>query len=572
MHTWQSKHAQVKGLKKGTSIESEAKKCWPNAHLYVMEALVYVITMMNDPRIDWTDATVPPAVHTVVTEAATTSQPRKGSTARFGRSSEKSSKSRRPSTNTITQYDDEVIQARAVANKFKFENFKSDYDSTKYSTTEPFKRDVLILWPHIPECGERTLEDICGGDPDIANRFMALCVMHMDMRVCELLVDAAEEPIRTGVASHAGLASAKDACNDMLRNTLRLRHQIAAREDGTLYPVALDGKDARLLRDDWLKLADDDLERMNTRAEYSSDFFRVLHNLYAGFAERQRKLLLIATAVKHYALAMRELRRSPRDMQRQPGGASGVHARFEAESMRFCAHWVALGEQHKGYGFHLWASAPTLFRKWGCMELISQTAMEGTIGKLGRIMPHIKLHAAGRYDEDTLASGPEARAAVLQARRAGVRTYEQAVYDELSLEAQAAEYELLPCKKRSHKHQYTMKEVHMLMDRAIHEGRVMAYADFVKYARRYIGFMMVWCFLRGRDKVFRSREAHARGETGLTYGQQLLAEYHAYYARWAMRQPGEAIDDVRDAQEQRWRKADWRAKQQAAKQARQAAA
>ena len=444
---------------------------------------------------------------------------------------------------------------------FTLMDFKSDLDSTRPNAmTKPFNRDVLILWPDIPPCDKRTLDDICGGDPDFARRFMALCGMHLEMRVNELVTTAGEEPIRTGIESGGGLASAKTACNEMLRS-LKLRHQIAASEDGKVYPVALDGKDARLLREDWLRLADDDLTVDANRVRYSSEFFSVLHDLYAGGTERRQKLLKLAKAAQHYALAMREMRRMPKDMKQQPGGAAGVRATFEAEARKFCVHWLAAGHLHKGYGFHLWASCATLFEKWGCMELIAQTAMEGTVGKLGRIMPRIKLHAAGRYSEDTLAGGEEDRQRELAKRRAGVRSTEQAVYDELCMESWNAEYEFLPCRKRTHNHQYTMREVHKLLDRAIHEGRVMAYEDYRTYWQRYMGYTMAWCFLKGRAKVLGSREAVAglrHSAMRRTYGAELLAEYHRYYQRFPMRKPGEAVDTLRDAQAQRWRKADYR--------------
>ena len=175
------------------------------------------------------------------------------------------------------------------------------------------------------------------------------------------------------------------------------------------------------------------------------------------------------------------------------------------------------------------------------MELIAQTAMEGTVGKLGRIMPRIKLHAAGRYSEDTLAGGEEDRQRELAKRRAGVRSTEQAVYDELCMESWNAEYEFLPCRKRTHNHQYTMREVHKLLDRAIHEGRVMAYEDYRTYWQRYMGYTMAWCFLKGRAKVLGSREAVAglrHSAMRRTYGAELLAEYHRYYQRFPMRKPG----------------------------------
>ena len=102
----------------------------------------------------------------------------------------------------------------------------------------------------------------------------------------------------------------------------------------------------------------------------------------------------------------------------------------------------------------------------------------------------------------------------------------------------------------------------------------MPYEEACTFMRRYLGFLMVWCFLRGRDKVERSREAvgatagagargrgRERGAPPRTYGQELYDEYHAYYAKYPATRAGEIVDPVRDAQEQRWRKADWRAKQ-----------
>lgn len=556
------------------------KKQWPNAHKDVQKALVYIIKMMNDRAIDWTEATVSPKLRKPTAAEIAAAPGRRGpagAARRVGGIPGKSSKSTAPRQQGPPPllpdvYVDEEIRTRHVAGKFSFDNFKSELDGTAKDIEDMTYDDVkLILWPEIPPCGERTLTDICGGNPDIAKRFMALCALHLEMRVTEFLIEVAEEPLRTGLESNAGLASRVPEFNKVLREELCMRHQITARPPPAsgLYPVACDGKDSRLLRESNAELDEADLKKPAARVTYKGcPFFSKLKELYGGSPTYLEKLRQVAICARHFSLAMRELRRMPRDMKRQPGGAEGVRAKFEAEARKFCTHWVAMGEQHRSYGFHLWASVADFFQKWGCMELISQCAMEGTIGKLGRIMVHIKLHAAGGYDEDTLASGPEAKRAVLAAKRARVRTYEQAVHDELCMEAQAAEYEILPCRKRTHKFQYRMKDVHMDMDRGIHEGRTMPYEEVCMYMRRFIGFLMLWCFLRGRDKLMRSREtgqrSQANGEGVMrTYGEQLLDEYHSYYSRFAVRCPEDIVDPVRDAQEQRWRKADWRAKQQA---------
>ena len=62
-----------------------------------------------------------------------------------------------------------------------------------------------------------------------------------------------------------------------------------------------------------------------------------------------------------------------------------------------------------------------------------------------------------------------------------------------------------------------------------------------------------------------SARTNRRASTA-TYGRSLLDEYRAYYARFPARRPDELYDPLRDAQEQRWRKADWRAMQKRAKQ------
>lgn len=116
-----------------------------------------------------------------------------------------------------------------------------------------------------------------------------------------------------------------------------------------------------------------------------------------------------AICTRNYAQAMRELRKGPAAIRESEGGMVGTHKRFEAHARTFVLRWIESGETLKGYGWHLWTSLITLFRRYGCLELICQTAMEGTIGKLGRIMPRIALHARGRYNADTLAGGPEAK-------------------------------------------------------------------------------------------------------------------------------------------------------------------
>ena len=77
--------------------------------------------------------------------------------------------------------------------------------------------------------------------------------------------------------------------------------------------------------------------------------------------------------------------------------------------------------------------------------------------------------------------------------------------------------------------------------------------------------MEAWCFLRGRAKVLRSREAGARLRNAAakpTFGKQLLAEHVAYYKKvpLARREHGplKTIEQFRIVQDQRDRKREWR--------------
>lgn len=126
-------------------------------------------------------------------------------------------------------------------------DFKSDVDSTEegWSTEKsPFKR--LLLWPVVPTFGERIDMEVCGGDAAVIQMHTALCTLHVDMRMKEMLCNT-------------GCECAK-AFNRTCKDDLKLRHRIAFDETGKVRDSALDGKDCKLLNEDWLLLEHDDLE------------------------------------------------------------------------------------------------------------------------------------------------------------------------------------------------------------------------------------------------------------------------------------------------------------------------
>lgn len=84
---------------------------------------------------------------------------------------------------------------------------------------------TLIRWPAVDACGERKLTDICGGDAEIAQLYMCLCVLHCEMRVSEALCEELEEKLRGKLISGGGGDAAVKAFNAALWQ-LRLRHKI----------------------------------------------------------------------------------------------------------------------------------------------------------------------------------------------------------------------------------------------------------------------------------------------------------------------------------------------------------
>lgn len=98
-----------------------------------------------------------------------------------------------------------------------------------------------------------------------------------------------------------------------------------------MYPSALDGKDARILRNDWRLLELDDLSKPSSEIVYSSKHFAAVAAALGdlpngGGADALEELPELARSTLHFARAMHALRKSPKEL-------------------------------------------PVLFRRFGCMEL-----------------------------------------------------------------------------------------------------------------------------------------------------------------------------------------------------------
>jgi len=566
LHGDQSRIAQVHELDDNVDVEEEVRRRFDGFSEDSIMALIDSIAILNDPSCDFTHA-----VQRLPTRPKQQQKPvaAQGSKSRvpIGKAAAASgalqAKAKKGAGSTEHEWAWESMRTRnfQMGEGGFVLDFKSDVDSTEegWSTEKsPFKR--LLLWPVVPTFGERMDMEVCGGDAAVIQMHTALCTLHADMRMKEMLCNTAERALRSKAEGNAGCECAK-AFNRTCKDDLKLRHRIAFDETGKVRDSALDGKDCKLLNEDWLLLEHDDLEAQPPVWNVNgSKYFRSLAEGISKMSGSHELLVALgrtAICTRNYAQAMRELRKGPAAIRESEGGMVGTHKRFEAHARTFVLRWIESGETLKGYGWHLWTSLITLFRRYGCLELICQTAMEGTIGKLGRIMPRIALHARGRYNADTLAGGPEAKQAELERRRTIVMEPEEAIFTELQMEMLFAEYEILPCRKRTQGYSHTLKELMIKVDTAIKEGRTTPHKVYNAKWLKYRGYMLVKNVMKARVKMLASQRWAAKlRRPGRTYTQKLMDEYREYYRLFPLRRRGD-VDDLQYNTEMRARKKDY---------------
>ena len=294
----------------------------------------------------------------------------------------------------------------------------------------------------------------------------------------------------------------------------------------------------------------------------------------------------------------------PQGMRKEKEGPEKVHSAFEHESKLFCATWRAAGQTFKAYGFHMWANLPVLYRRFGCLELICQTGVEGMIQKIGRILPHVQLKPTGRYSKETLLGGEEAVTAELIRRRACLRSCSQAVGEELWMEWSHGTYEHLPSKVKANNegNQWQPRDIMLKVDADIAAGNVMSYDEWCGYWQRWMARAKLTAQVRARKHMEGGKEGwlkrlgedfgaackaarQGRGEddpakrwaalnqhmasSSRAHRGELHREWRSYYSSF----PLDACDDaLRVAHKQRMRKSDWRRKKKAEEKERQRAA
>ena len=338
----------------------------------------------------------------------------------------------------------------------------------------------------------------------------SLCALHCEMRVTERVLLGVEGRLRQRVASGgAGAVNAVAPFNLCLKDTLHTRHSIKKNPDtDKLYEPSVDGRDAARLRDDWLKMGrpGETFQDMQQRlmqhrrdGSYDSKYFAALHAALADAgdcADELSKLPAMAAAACTYAQSMQTLRLSPQELRAYEGGPRGAYDRFERLARDFSAQWRAMGFEFAAYGYHLWTNMPYLYRKWGCMELVSQQGMEGTVGKLSRLLPRIPWHVRGRYKKGLTRTEQEE---VLEQRRADLASPSQKVVEEFLQEAMESVTEHLPNKQHDTRH--TLKEILLAIDHDIEAGQVISYEEYVGYWRRYMATHRYYVRLRARAEA-----------------------------------------------------------------------
>lgn len=394
--------------------------------------------------------------------------------------------------------------------------------------------------------------------------YMGSCGLHCEMRMLERVCTRMEQLPRERAAS--GSASEKAAIaafNDELKKKLELRHGIHTNEKGEVKDASLDGRDSGRLRADLLKLqrvctgsctvvqngvvkhlearaandAPGRLQPFSANGKYPSIYVRGLHTVLSACANSSTardELAALAEDACRFARAMQALRASPEVMREWPGGPEAVYAEFETQSRLFMASWrtkIEASDSFKAYEFHLWANIPRLFRKWGCMGLMSQEGMEGSVGKLAQLIPRIATHPRGAYNKQKCEDDPGYREEEYQRRLAEQASPAQKVVEEFMMEASESRTEHLPNKQ--HDTRWSQKDMQLRIDDAIQKGEVITYAEWVAYCQRYQAATVARCRLRRLAFCSRvNRSNNGTEEDAISAREwlaKLKAEHDAYY-------------------------------------------
>lgn len=606
-HAEQSQIAQIHELPGNMTLKEAVQKQWPKA----WEAMLAIVLMLNDRSIDWSDATRRPKMRErpppPASEATGSSNVFPMAPGRGKRGSKKAPNPKPPPAKKASKGKAAAERAGAAADKsagasggapveraveidaadadaskeyvlpemrrraalppndpqhFSFDDFVGDVDGNAEGAADARSDGVrLVRWPAISAFGSRSLPDILGGNDAIARKFMGMCILHARMRIPEHMLEMFEQRVRERINAGGSMACVA-AFNNLVSSYLKMRHSINKSTDTKkCYPATLDGKDADLLVADWLKLLGVDLAKCAEDGAYPSKYFEGLHAMLVDAGQSEDVLIelpLYAECALHYALAMREGKKMPADLRPDPEPA---YVKFEEESRLFITKFRRLGWDLKAYGFHLWANLPTLFRKWGSLEGISQQVVEAMIGKVARIVPHLQMKAVGAYSKAACGCR-ERELEELESKRLALDAPAERIVEESMMETLEATYGLTPKDKDAQ----PQRQILLDLDHGIATGNVTEYALFVRYCKRYIQAGRIQ---RGHARA-QVRRAHASG-----YGavwSALADEVNDYYAPArhkfgvsSAHTNAEWHASMRDVRKAAWEKMAWRAEPRRAK-------
>ena len=182
------------------------------------------------------------------------------------------------------------------------------------------------------------------------------------------------------------------------------------------------------------------------------------------------------------AKALRLMRLKPAEMRSYAGGPEQVYRDFERASSEFCVRWTGgtHGLQFKGYGWHMWASLPELFRRYGCLELINQDPMEQTVQRMGEAIAKCQHGDCGGARRKGVSD--EEHQADLDARRAAARTQSHILYNHMQQHAMDTVSAPIPKDKDTNR---SLIDIRLAIDNARSEGKVITYAQYVQYWYRW---------------------------------------------------------------------------------------
>lgn len=308
-----------------------------------------------------------------------------------------------------------------------FDDARSQVDTGSEEEALHHKSDQwrLVFIPNVPEFTEDHLEDSIIDENSITS-LLGVCVLHADMRACELIASEIEAPIREALAQNASFQSIVDLhFNTVMKDHLKVRHAIRRNEDGQVRRPSFNGGASKALRTDWARKASlSELAVHRRTGMYPSQYFCAVFQTLVRVDPHNallHKLPELADCAQHFASAIEACRCMKPSAE--------AYDKVDFETAMFVSKWRLLGHPLKGYGFHLWATVGRLFRKFKYLEPLSQAAVEGNNERMNRHLPRICKSPSGSYKQADIDAGPDRIAAVLAERRRNLKSICRAMYE-----------------------------------------------------------------------------------------------------------------------------------------------